>query len=253
MSAATFDPMQHDDRTFYYAVGASLVFHALLLFALPGLREGRSTPEIPGVLVARIVEPPRVVPTAAPPQAPAARPPEPPEPRVETPPKPPPPVRKPSPLAERPAEPAPPPPVTQPAPPSTEPQPPTPPSTVASVPSPATPGAQAETPPRPADAYQGSLRDYEAQLSFMAGRFKRYPRVAVDNAWEGNVEVELLIGANGVLRSVKVVASSGYNVLDQQAIEMFKQAKPRVPIPPALVGREFSVTRRVTFELKEGG
>src|SRR5258705_9558062 len=102
MSAAQYGwyGYSHGDRTFHYAIAASLVLHALLLFVAPGLKQGRSIPETPGVLVAHIVEPPRV-PVAAPPQPePVARPPvEPPKPRVE-PPRKPPPIRTPSPLAE---------------------------------------------------------------------------------------------------------------------------------------------------------
>ena len=238
-----YEPMQHDDRTFYYAVGASLVFHALLLFALPGLREGRSAPEIPGVLVAHIVESPRAAPSA--PQ-PVARPPEPPKPRIE--PIKPPPVRKPSPLAERPVAPAPPPPTAESTPPSVEPAPAAP---AASVPGPVARTEPAPGPAAPAAAELGSLGDYERALRIIAARYKRYPRVAVDNNWEGTVEVTMVVGANGIVSSITVKTSSGHRTLDDQAIEMFKRAKPLVPIPPALRGKEFTVVLRAIYSLKD--
>ena len=234
MSAVT-DP---GERTFLYAIAVSLVLHALLLFAVPGLKEGKRAAEPPGALVARIAEPPSAPAPAPAPKEPVARPLEPPKPRVEPPPKPTP-VLTPSPIAERAAEPAPAPP------PSAEP--------AAPAASAAGPVAKTEAQPGPADPDSGSLRDYEGRLSFFAARYKVYPRVAVDNAWEGNVEVMMVIGANGVLRSISVRTSSGYQVLDQQAMEMFRRAKPLVPIPPALAGREFTVTRWVSFGLKEGG
>jgi len=181
------------------------------------------------------------------PPQPVARPVEPPKPRVE-PPRKPPPVRKPSRIVEPPPQAAP-----------LTPQPPSPPVAESAPAAPsvqAAPGPMARTeaqPGPPVDQDLGSLRDYEGRLSLVAARYKLYPRVAVDNAWEGNVEVEMVIGANGALRSMGVRTSSGHEVLDRQAMEMFRQAKLRVPIPPALAGKEFTVTRWVSFGLKEGG
>ena len=235
----------HSDRTFHYAIAASLVLHALLLFVVPGLKEGRNVPETPGVLVARIVEPARV-PIAAPPQPePVARPPvEPPKPRVEPLPKPPP-VRTPSPVVE----------------PAPAPQPP--PQAAPAAPPPAAPPAAASAPPSaaPAEAREGaateaslgSLRDFERQLSFAAQRYRSYPRVALDNAWEGTVELEIVIGSNGLIRSMNVKTSSGRDILDKEAMDMFRKAKRIVPIPPSLVGKEFTTVRTVVFELKQGG
>jgi protein TonB len=235
----------NDDRVFYYAIAASVVFHAFVLFALPGIREGRHA-EPPGVFVARIVEPlsapvqPREV---APPVEPPKPRVEPLKPRVERPK--PAPVRKPSPLTEPepPPRPSPQPSAAEPPPASAAP---------AEIAPPAI--ARAEAAPGPAGAPDdGSLKDYESRLSFFAARYKAYPRVAQDNAWEGNVEVMMVVGANGVLRSISVKTSSGHEVLDRQAIEMFRRAKPLVPIPPALAGKEFTVVRWVSFGLKEGG
>ena len=238
----------HVDRTFHYAIAASLVLHGLLLLIMPGLREGR-TPKIPGVLVAHLAEP-RALPAAPPPQAPVTRPPEPPKPRAEPRP-PPPPVRKRSPLAERAPEPVPPPPVAQSVPPSAEPAPAAPSS---AAPGPLTrsdpsPGSAA---PAPANADAGSLGDYERRLRIEAAKYKRYPRVAVDNNWEGTVEVTMVVAANGVISSISVKTSSGYKTLDDQALEMFRRAKPLVAIPPALRGKEFTVVLRAIYSLREG-
>jgi protein TonB len=241
----------HDDRTFHYAIAASLVLHLLLLFAVPGLREDQSRPEAPGVLVAHIVEPPAAAPATTPPPAPVARPPERPKPRVEPPPKPPPPIRKPSPLAERPVEPAPPPPpVSQPAPPSAEPAPTAPP---ASVPGPVASTQAAPSAATPAQDDAGSLGDYQKRLAIEAKNYKRYPRVAVDNNWVGTAEVSMVVGANGLIRSITVKTTSGYKVLDDQVVEMARRAKPLVPIPPSLRGREFTVPLTVIFNLTDGG
>ena len=76
-----------------------------------------------------------------------------------------------------------------------------------------------------------------------------YPRVAVDNNWEGGVVVRMVIGADGMIASVSVKAGSGHEVLDSQALEMFKRAKPLVPIPSALRGKEFILELRAIYNL----
>jgi periplasmic protein TonB len=97
----------------------------------------------------------------------------------------------------------------------------------------------------------GSLAQYRLQLIGAARRYKRYPRVAMDNNWEGAAEITMVIGGNGMISQVLVKTSSGHEVLDQQALEMFKRAKPLVPIPAALRGKEFSINLRAIYSLKE--
>jgi protein TonB len=97
----------------------------------------------------------------------------------------------------------------------------------------------------------GTLAQYRLQLISAAQRYKRYPRVAMDNNWEGDVVVRMVIDASGMISSVNVKASSGHEVLDQQALEMFKRAKPLVPIPSALRGKELIIELRAIYNLKD--
>jgi protein TonB len=97
----------------------------------------------------------------------------------------------------------------------------------------------------------GTLAQYRLQLISAAKRYKRYPRVAMDNNWEGDVVVRMVIGANGMLTSVSVKTGSGHEVLDSQALEMFKRATPLVPIPSALRGKEFSIELRAIYNLRD--
>jgi protein TonB len=230
-----------DNRVFHYAIVLSIVLHALLLFAVPGLREGKRAPEVPGVLVAHIVQPQSAAAQTPPQNEPIVPRVEPPKPRVEPLPEPPP-IRRPNPVAQ-PAPP--PPPAPEPVPPSAAP-----PAASASAPGPAS------TEPQPSAsaagaAELGTLSEYERAIRIVATRYKTYPRVAMDNNWEGTVEVSMVVGANGVISSISVKTSSGYRMLDQEAIEMFKRAKPLVPIPPALRGKEFTVVLRAIYSLKE--
>ena len=74
----------------------------------------------------------------------------------------------------------------------------------------------------------------------------------MERGWQGRVEIRLVIRSNGVIQSTNVKASSGYEILDNQALDMVKKAKPLTPIPAALRGREFTVDIPVIFDLQSG-
>jgi protein TonB len=97
----------------------------------------------------------------------------------------------------------------------------------------------------------GTLEEYQKAIRIVAARYKRYPRVAIDNNWEGSVVVRLAIGASGAISALAVRVSTGYEVLDREALDMVRQAAPQVPIPAALRGREFSAEIRVIFSLRD--
>jgi len=87
----------------------------------------------------------------------------------------------------------------------------------------------------------------------MANKYKRYPRVALDNNWEGRAVVRMIVGANGMIASISVVSTSGHEILDKQALDMIQKAKPRVQIPAGLRGKEFPIEIPVVYELKDQG
>ncbi|MBC7943825.1 MAG: energy transducer TonB, partial [Burkholderiales bacterium] len=95
------------------------------------------------------------------------------------------------------------------------------------------------------------LDGYAQILSGAIGKFQKYPRVAQMRGWEGTVEVLLKIAAGGAVRDISLVKSSGFDVLDEQALAMVKQATP-LPKPPAnLSARDFSVKVPIVFRLKK--
>jgi protein TonB len=97
----------------------------------------------------------------------------------------------------------------------------------------------------------GTLAQYRLALISAAKRFKRYPRIAVDNDWQGTVEIRIVIDASGAIATLSVRSSAGHPLLDRQALEMIERAKELALIPPALRGREFSVDVPVVFSLRE--
>lgn len=116
----------------------------------------------------------------------------------------------------------------------------------------AAPSAPANTEPAaPAIARDGAmLQQYRTGLIAFARQYKRYPVQAMERGWEGRVEIRITVLPTGAVESARVKTPSGYRILDDQALDMVRRALARSPVPPALVGREFSIDIPVVFELQ---
>jgi periplasmic protein TonB len=217
------------------------VLHALLLFLLPVLREAQTQIPAPA-LTARLAAPKPPVPVA---------------PKLE-----PPPLAtpvRPAPVA-RTAPPAPMPPMlsieaakqaAEPAfavlaqAPAPAPIPPAPVAKAAAQPAPR-PAAPAASGPDP-----GTIARFRLELMDVARRYKKYPRIAQDNNWEGRVELRVAIGEDGAISSLSVKKGAGRAVLDDEAQAMIRTAKSKITTPPALRGTAFSFEIAVDFFLKD--
>lgn len=242
------------DRVFALCVLASIAVHASLLFLIPSARPGEAPPSVTRILIARITEresvtqpPAREIRRRAAPDRPRAAPaagpvPEPPRPvMAESP------AAAPQ-AAVAPAAPAPETPAAATAPVL---------SSTALQPAPLSvraPEARESAPATPAtgEPDAGSVDQFRRALIDAAARYKRYPVQALERGWQGRVEVHLVIGPTGIIQSSVVKASSGHEILDNQALDMVKRAKPLAPVPATLRGREFSVDIPVIFDLQSG-
>lgn len=240
-----------ENRTLGLAVVFSIVFHAALLLGFPGILERKKPSVFPGPITARLVAPP----PAAAPSAPPAE--EAPKPPVETP-KPPPakaapeaakmpaPVAKPAPQAK--PAPAPISPAAEPAQPATR----SAPAAPASAPATAVTARtepQPVAPAAPSADEAGTIARFRLDIISQATRFKRYPRMAMDNNWEGRTDVRIVFGADGKRLSITIARSSGHETLDRQALDTVSKAF--VPVPAALRGKEFAVEIPVIYSLKD--
>ena len=222
-------------RVLGYAVLASLLLHALVFYVLPAAREMAALlPSEREPLIARVehLDPPAPAPVPAPAAVRAVRKPAPPDPV---------PVATPAPAPLLTPPPTPTPAVQLPAP-----------TPAPTAPAPA-PVAALQAPPTsaPPPAVDPRLRsDYARRIHEEAERYKVYPRVAIDNNWQGEIGLVMAIAGDGRMASLRVVRSSGHKVLDDQALEMFQRAKPRVRVPAALRGRAFELELRAVFRLE---
>ncbi len=85
----------------------------------------------------------------------------------------------------------------------------------------------------------------------VARRYKKYPRIAQENNWEGRVELRIAIGEDGAISSLTVKKGTGRTVLDDEAQAMIRTAKSKITIPPALRGTAFNLEIAVDFFLKD--
>ncbi|MBI3561766.1 MAG: energy transducer TonB [Gammaproteobacteria bacterium] len=78
-------------------------------------------------------------------------------------------------------------------------------------------------------AYIESWRDKVERVGSL-----NYPEEAIRSNLNGQCYVEVLINADGTVRSVNVLRSSGYSLLDSTALRIVKMAEPYPPLPPEI-------------------
>lgn len=88
---------------------------------------------------------------------------------------------------------------------------------------------------------------YTHHVSKLIAKHRRYPASALELGLEGDVEVMVVVKADGFLQSApRVVRSSGHPSLDGEAIKMVERALPL----PRLTGENDGVTLRVPVHFR---
>lgn len=73
-----------------------------------------------------------------------------------------------------------------------------------------------------------------------------YPEEARRWSWSGTTLIHVLMGGDGRMKEVSVERSSGFRVLDDQALRMVQRV-PSTRVPDRLKGREVPVTLPIGF------
>lgn len=92
----------------------------------------------------------------------------------------------------------------------------------------------------------------ERELSLKVGKHVReedYPEEAQRWRWTGTVLIEVLVGANGSVKEVSLGKTSGFRVLDEQALAVVRRVS-KLFVPMRLRGREIGVTIPIGFYLQ---
>ncbi len=77
-----------------------------------------------------------------------------------------------------------------------------------------------------------------------------YPHHARKDAIEGRTFVRFSINSGGELLSVELLRSSGYSILDEEALAAIRRASPFPKIPESLNKSHLTVALGLAFELK---
>jgi protein TonB len=77
-----------------------------------------------------------------------------------------------------------------------------------------------------------------------------YPKIAQMRGWQGELVLEVKLNGDGELISSKIVKGSGFDVLDNEGLEMVRRASP-FPVPPEILkGKSFSILVPIRFKLE---
>ena len=95
---------------------------------------------------------------------------------------------------------------------------------------------------------EGSNSYIAAQFAYIRGLILKnlaYPSEARRMGLRGRVTVNFIILENGLARSIRIIESSGYDVLDRSVVETIRRCQP-FPKPPARA----ELTISIVFRLK---
>jgi protein TonB len=106
--------------------------------------------------------------------------------------------------------------------------------------------------PAPSSAQAAQKRDYGWLAEALWKRIeqlKQYPISARLNRWEGKVVLRAVIMDDGNLADLRVAKSSGYEVLDQDALEILRQTAP-IKLPQPLGQPQIVIHVPISYQLK---
>ena len=93
------------------------------------------------------------------------------------------------------------------------------------------------------------IEQYQRIISARIKQYEEYPAVAKRRHWEGTTVVQLRLTPEGKVTDISVVEKSGYDVLDEAAMKMIRNASPLPPPPEGLRGRDHTVLVPIKFRL----
>jgi len=79
---------------------------------------------------------------------------------------------------------------------------------------------------------------------------RRYPSWAKRQGLEGRVYLAFVVLSNGAAKDIKIVQSSGFSILDKEAVSTVKRANPFPPIPEEMKVSSLSMEVSILFTLQ---
>lgn len=95
----------------------------------------------------------------------------------------------------------------------------------------------------------GLIRGYIGSLQNYLGRHHQYPASARRSRLEGTVQVEITIVGSGQITNVRVVRSSGHEILDEAAVQHLRTLGSVPPPPSLLQWKSRTITYPVVYRV----
>lgn len=95
----------------------------------------------------------------------------------------------------------------------------------------------------------GAMKDYVHEIQYKISQSIEYPPLARKRGWEGTVNIGLLVLKDGTLAFALVKKSSGYDVLDDLALKIARNAAPFTSFPTATDLKQLDVTIPIVYSL----
>jgi protein TonB len=92
---------------------------------------------------------------------------------------------------------------------------------------------------------------YFAHIKRRIERVWTYPPDAINNGSQGQLHLKFVLRRDGQVKSVELLRSSGYKVLDKEAWDAVVNAGPFGAFPPTIPDDELHITARFTYTLDE--
>jgi protein TonB len=96
-----------------------------------------------------------------------------------------------------------------------------------------------------------AIRQYRLNLAREARQFKRYPPLARARGWQGDVVVVVNTVAGSTMPQVSLSQSSGFGLLDEEALQLVGQAVRRAALPEGLRGHNFALTLPIQYRIDD--
>lgn len=110
-----------------------------------------------------------------------------------------------------------------------------------------------DAPARAPQTEREAIERLERDLALKVGKQRQandYPEEAVRSGWSGTAVVGVLIAGNGTIKTIALERTSGFKVLDDQALELVRRVS-QVWVPVRLRKRDTSVTVPIGFQFQQ--
>lgn len=102
----------------------------------------------------------------------------------------------------------------------------------------------------PTSRQSNAVPQWSNRIAVLLERNKRYPATARARREEGTAHVAFVLDRQGHVVSARVERSSGYTLLDQEALDLIRRAQPFPALPAEVADTHVSLTVPIRFAIR---